>query len=1083
MAHSTLVIGVGGGGKGICNHIKYECERVYGSLEKANTFILSMDGLGHDGDYILPGEFEINSDAGSDEYYKFSNDSNPTERLTRIAKGDPQAKSDVMAQWLTPDQANKVLKAGHISPSAGFGGHRVPGHAFVYVDYLNIKDILSKKINVFKKNAQSQSDMKIIFLVGTQVGGTGAGILSDIATILSDIIKNESQMWIWNLYPLSDTYAKLNSSTFDRSVKGFSAFLNLLRMNSLTSTQFPLYIKYSESYTVRVDKYIHVPFVVDGEGKDYKYNTVPPQRGVIPIMSDFIFTYIKDCKENAAIQSQVVNYPSCSSGKKSALGRFATFGHYSLQYPWQEVNLSFKYRYANSFYRRVFDREYVARKGGISIADKLQSLNAFMRNLITLEFSIWNRKNITDVLEHLLKSNSNNRKKPSLEGLMNVKMTNIWPFTRSATDFKNETQAVQESYLKEVKDFLQVQRGKIMEDLVRGIAKAIEEIFYVRDKEGTLLPKDLKTDPGSILVFVAFLEKLIDLVKKFKDKLEGDYEKFQSEADKVQQAANNKMKVLGDTGTKRQLEEYLEGLVEYTKVQAWRLTIDSINGLTVNLIKYLETFYSRVGDSANGWIGIFREYEKETRKLWEQEDNIRKQRAEWLGRTYFPKPGGLAEDKLFEDVADPILDSMMEKVHWNICGLKADGKLIDAGQLVNPQKMVIILSIPNAGKTATIPEEYRNVITDEWLKVTRGYSFYDHIQYSENYIPAKLENFNIWQIMEIDCLSGHMRSGSIEESERNPAGYINKYRNKLIYGANFGISGTALSSSSGDNNESSYIFAPSTLAITTIPNQNMFLQNLFTTVNAQAVDTSGFSKHEIRLLNLRFNVEPTKTNSFTQGQVDYLADMKKPLLPVNIYSNEQNAERLRRVVESYIDRNFQRVFIPQVISLLNDYLETYFDGERPELTHVFEKFSLCYLSEILFAKECTFQKNITAVKQIKLTGKNNIQGYILGDIWNLPEITQKVMRFEYDNNKTWLENPARKQIVEIWRKKEEELIKEGKFTEYLTELRDKALGGEINTEKEHMPANEFYDFEIDDLLLAMRASVIEYTNAALRNLK
>ncbi|MDR3666061.1 MAG: tubulin-like doman-containing protein [Ignavibacteriaceae bacterium] len=1078
MSHSMLVIGVGGGGKGICNHIKYECERVYGSLQKANTFIFSMDGLGHDGDYILPRQYEIDYSADSKECYKFNDSANPTDRLKNLVKGNTD---DVFAQWLTQDQASSVLRAGNISPSAGFAGQRVPGHAYVFVDQNNIKKALTNVVNDFKKNSQTDDDMRVIVLVGTQVGGTGAGILSDVATMLADIITTDSKLWIWNLYPLSDTYAQLDQSTYDRSVKGFAGFLNLLRINTSTSVKFPFFIEYSKENSIKIGKYIHVPIVVDGEGENFKYNTVSPQKGVIPIMSDFIFSLIRDFKEFAAFQSQIVNYPAWIDAQPRNC-KFASFGDYSLQYSWQEVSNTFKFRFANAFYCKVFALEPTAKANGALIADNLKSLNSFMNNLISLKFSIWNKTNITSVLTLML-TGSRDRLKPSLESLMNVKMTKLWPFTRSAKEFRNEAQAVQSSYLKEVKDFIGAQRKKITGDFITGIATAIEKIFYTKDKDENLIPKDLKSNPGSLIEFVSFLENLIIDVREFQKKLDSDYKIYKPEADKFQQAAGKRMQALEDAGTKRQLEEYLQGLVEYTKIEAWRLTIESIKGLTLNLIKYLDTFYSRVGDSANGWIGIFRKYKDETEKLWSTECNIRKERDEWLGRKYLPKTGGLAEDYLFEKVAGEVLDGMMEKMFWNICGVKADGKLIDYDNLSNPQETMIVLTIPATDEVTAIPKIYKNVITEELLKVTNGYSFFNHVQYSDQYIPNLLENLNIWEIINIDFEYGHMNSENLTNLEKNLGTYITKLRNEMINGADVGISGSATAVPDNERKDSYYLFAPANLN-----NINeVFTENLYTNVDVKKkVDTSKFNKHEIRLVKLLFGVDPTQTNSFTNGQADYLKYLTKGNnQPVDNYPNEQNAERLRKIVVKNVDSNFQRVYIPEVISLLNDYLPTYHNGNKPELTHVFEKFSLCYLSETLFKDEFLFQQNITDEPKIRLTIKNksNFEYFILGEIWNLPEIAINVMRFDYEINRTWLRNPVRKKIIELWEEKEKELIKGKNIKEYLVALREKAVKGGINIEKDRKPDNKIYEFPISDLILAMRAAVIGYTNAAIKNLK
>jgi hypothetical protein len=56
MASVFLIVGVGGGGRGVLNHVKYELEQEYGTTEKARVRLVCVDGPEQD-HYVLPDDF------------------------------------------------------------------------------------------------------------------------------------------------------------------------------------------------------------------------------------------------------------------------------------------------------------------------------------------------------------------------------------------------------------------------------------------------------------------------------------------------------------------------------------------------------------------------------------------------------------------------------------------------------------------------------------------------------------------------------------------------------------------------------------------------------------------------------------------------------------------------------------------------------------------------------------------------------------------------------------------------------------------------------------------------------------------
>jgi len=1076
MANSIILIGIGGVGKGVCNHIKYECQRQFGSLRQANTFLLSMDGPADDPLYYLPGGFQIDTNAASKEFYQFSDKYNPESDIESISQGNVDSE---MARWLKPKDANNALRGGQIKPSAGFGGQRVPGHAYSHKDISNITTKLSSWIQEATQDVGNK-DICVIFLVGSQIGGTGSGLLWDIGGILKNKIGYDprSRPWLINIYPLPEAFLKTTDKPFFLSAKGFSGLQNLLRLQ-IADINSPTIITYTNAIKNRYGKIIDVPILVDGQN-DLLYYSVKPQDGIIPIVSNFIFSYIQDLNTERITQPDLIDY-SNQCGLQPRGENFASMGVYSITYPWKEILNTFKYRFTVNFYEKIFEDKEIHAEEGKKEAIKFLQTKTFLSMFLYDKIQIWKQNNLIGIYKYYKFGDANDDTTPEFFDIDEIK-TRSFGFKRKADDFVNDLNDQSKNFYDKVQFFLENQYRHINDSLVNSLQMKIIDFFYTKDRENKLVPLNLREAPHSIILFESFLQFVKDRANQFHELLQDEYNKNVHIANKLLKETDKKLADgLPNKCTEAEMNEFRENVKLKLSIQAWDGALKSMITLSNNIRTHISELYDCIGYSADGWLTIMSTYHDKMLKEWYRQTSFRAEREKWLGRRYVPKPfsqgGGLSEKKFYNDIAPSHLESMMGSIWWDIAYTP---------QYPSQSKFLLTVPIVPGYNPQSVNELYKDVIKDDWLQKTEYYSFEHHIKYAEVNLINEIKNKNIWEMLLLDFNHGYMKSSSktITNEMKNEEYYINKLTNELLNFSNVGINADSFSGSSEKRVTRNYYFSPFSYI-----GKSSFAEKFHARIqsitsrepNWRIVDTSNI--HEIRIKKVLIGVAPNNTNSYKQGMADYLKYLKDTTAyPLDIYSNEQNAEKLRRIVVQFIDRDFMRVFIPEVVHLLTDSVETYNDGKIKKETEVFETFSLFYLTEQLFLNEFIESKNKSKPPIIRL--KIKLQGidndFRLGESWNLPEIVNNVMKIDYKISNTWQENPIRAKIIELWEKFEDEEEQKGKesFKQFLESLKQKALEGKIRLDNK--PSDKDYNFPIDDLLLAMRAAVINFTTNALR---
>ncbi len=1092
------VIGIGGAGRGVCNHIKYECERIYKSLGNAHVNLICFDGPVTDPKYQIPNKFEINTSTGSPEFYQFSNSHNPTDIIKDIAGN--LTENSTLRSWLFQKDAAITAKTV-IVPEMGFGGQRTPGHAYISLQLAQIRQTLQNYYN--SCNVFSGFSQRLFFLVGSPMGGTGAGTLFDIAFIFNDIIKNDPTSIFSLVMPLPRTYVQIAP---DRNsvAKGFASMLNLIRFQCATPNYSNrIYPGQNITDYIELDRLTKVPFIVDGGGT-LNYNSKPPQKGVLPQIADMIMTTIIDSNQLNLINVDLVDIagpgPNGLVKFQEINQQYASFGVSSIIYDWQELLRTFKYRFAYSLYERILSNISSYDLGAVRANDIMNKIR-FLTHARQPDFQILPTAH-AQAMDMFTEGRGKDIPPPLGRELLAIKigkLTEEWP-PRTWEEVDNDCLRIVKR-LKEITlcGWLAHQYNAIYTSFVKEVHAEIQELFY--DQQGRA--RDLKTNPGTILELFAFVERIKEAMDAFVGHITKQKTDHKENVDNGKLLNNSLRDKIRSKNKKSITPEDLKSLrrahYELYGIYAWEETLKYMQATADAMKSFVEKLDSKIGRQSNGWILIFQTYKDFMLQAWEERLNERVEREEWMGRRYVPKPikgfTGHAENYIWDEIGVLHLDALMGKMSWNIN--HNQNKLND--DYWNPLTWQFELTYPALDNynPSVISPEFENIVKREWLNYTTNYSPEHHVLYANKHLEPDLSNLNIWDILEVDLNAGHMQAEHIPDQDKTQTFYITKITNELISNSNHGLTPNNL----GDPDplrQRRYCFYPSEIGPSSrlgVPRKDgikspgdpqIFKQSFLDHFHAH---TPGwiYSKYkfqyEIRCVDITVGVNITKTRDYADGLSQYLAYQMeretKPLAPIDIYPNEQKADHLRKVVLKHIDNNFQRIFDPTVINILNDFIPEFKGGNAMEYTDVFEKFSLCYFDKLFTEKDNPNQPGTPRFYYYIDVNGNEIK---IAEVWNLPVLANEVMKFK--GNTIANMNQLRPKVIDMWKTKWTDMQKQGgpvviQWLEnlyYMAKVQSDKVFIDVDGTRTTLPG-----FHLEDLKLAMRAAIIDYCVRVLKN--
>ena len=1071
MASAFLVIGIGGLGRGICNHLKYELEQEYGSTDNAKTKLLVIDGPEKDDVYLLPGDFQIDTGKGSREFYR--TELSPADIIKSIANRKVgQIPTDptecYISQWLSPEAARDIPTSA-MSPGDGFGGHRAPGHAFFYCDINNIQKKLQYSYNSAKtllSGGAQLSGQLIIIVAGSLSGGTGAGLLFDFLHLLRSMADKDNDMLI-TFIPMPNTYHSLMKSAGQKkelNAQNFAGLINLMRFMG-AKNDYPTIIPYSDSIIVKNSTLVNIPCLVDGDVNDARFNDVYPRFGVAPVTANFILTLIKDNLHTSAIQSSATNWSQKHIGVADDEEKYAAFGCSSVCYPYQEILKSFAYRFTVALYDEILNPQSTDLGKGESLAISILTSTTFTQ-MVADSSVIPHEPPIQPQYNPAFKSLGNKIKTgkltdatfsyPSRDFINQIPHSGR-VFGKEPIQVKKDTEKLTQRLRQEVEGWLSRQRNYIVNQYVTNVEGEIENIFY--DKSQAQRPaRTLQTLPCSLVIARDLIKCLNDKLTVFKDYSNTNYEKslFTSgskEINIISAHLTRLSEVEKKMGKSRDSQEaYLLEAQRHMDLEIWSLLMQGVVDITSDMIDRTNKLWNLIGDSADGWVNLLNRYRNFMNDKYLKDLHRRKGFDEFRLRRYAPITGGLAEDQLFGEVAEPVLVMLKSQMSWSFA--------MDAQ---NQDKYSLILHTPSVSgydETKAL-SDLRDVITGERLRGVSNYNPLRHYYYAFENLKGPLSAKTLWDILEMECKYDWINNLNITPDKRTEEEFFKDLTEEFVKQSEI-----ALNYRIGENHYSEEFTFGS------FPGDSKSfggkILNLLRAKNLKIISNEAFSK-ELRRIQVALRVPIRQWATYSEAQADYIAytDAAKQKILIDIYPHEQNAVILRKLIENKVDRSFAGTIDFAIVSALYN-LDT------------FKYFAFAYLLDLIPKKEGNSKED---PKIFYLDFSNGVVE--LAEEWNinslLHNINDPLKKIKDDE---WRSNEdVQKRIEAIWKNYENSQKTSSEIKNLLTTMETKAN----NLNYPAPPANTAKKDALGEtgrkhLKLAIQALVKNYIEAVEKNL-
>jgi len=1088
MPNVFCLIGVGGTGRGVLNHVKYELEQSFGGTEKARTVLLAIDGPPAPSQYALPGQYEIDCSPGSPEFYQLQNQMNPAGVIRRTARKTLQPGDEYVAAWLSPEEAAKI-PTQNIEPEAGFGGQPTPGHAYVSLDAGGLKHALQRvyhqALGILRgqigDDQHKQGQQVIVCLIGSHSGGTGSGLLWDIGHLLAELIYPNNDL-LFCFIPWGKSYHKLHSSDVARmesDAKNFAGLLAGLRFMH-ADNQYGTYVAYNDPNKLLSPQLISVPFFIDGDGQGVKINNAAPQVGVVPVIADFLVSLIKDDSAAGGLSQNYINWALTYMGLVKKSEKFATLGSYSIRFPQLEVLETFAYKFTCELYQEILNPTQVSASQGDTEARQLVNLITFTQMLgDPTHAPLHHTTNVNFPGDNVVNLGSYIRVghhdpiPPALPPL--AEMIKLgWLFIRkSDQDVIDEAELAMGNIKNQVGKFLGKQETRIFTAFRHKLDEKLLDLFYHRDAE-KWRPITLQENPRSIIMARDFLRSLDIMGRAFQDYVEEQFKTSYfpdgpTQPDliaKQQSLVDAKKRIMHASSgkVKAEQEDFLQEATTLLRYQVWQMYFDGVKNILRELNSYINYLWQMIGDEADGWVKLLASYYNEMNLQYTKELSKRQEFCRVHLRQYLPDPGGAAEEQLFEEEGEPVLQALLGQMSWTLA--------IDENA-PEEHRVTIILNSPKVEGFRYAPPA-RHVL-DKATNQRVAVGIYDpneHVVYARQKLRDRLARINLWKIMELDFRYDWLAEKKkiysrlpLPEARQLRKDYIKDVVDRLI------TQTAPLLSLESNPVRPEGIFMGDFIQLGNEANldqqppeftdQGRELAHwLATDLHIRLSTIPGLKnmshptlRHELRALVGYFSFPFNDWKYFHSAKTAYIHYHQDPnKVLINIYRPEQNALKIRQAIHAKLDHSFQDLLDPSVTFLLED-------------LEIFEKLSLCHLLNLIPQKR--FGERLDAAEEYYL---NHQTGIIkLATKQDLRGLYHIVCRQAFINKAGNLESNQviQNMVIELW--SQEEINNLADLAGFLANLEKQAY-------KVQCTPDQCGDMHSDHFEMAVKAIILAYVD-------
>jgi hypothetical protein len=713
--YAFIVIGVGGGGRGVLNWLKYRAQvEAPELLQTGRLQLFEFDGPLNDEHYDIPGGTRIDTGPGSPEFYQFNQ--SPVPAIRECSQG---RRVPYISDWLDAQDAQRISPVG-IDPQQGFGQSRVPGRVTLF---LEVSSIVSKIDNLLARAAQVPQEagrvglMKYVFLVGSYTGGTGGGTLNDIAHLIRSRLGERDRLVGILLLPNSYNTVQITADTVrNRDARAFAALREMLRSHGLKGMA-TTNITYSPNVQVSNHQLFDLCFLVDGEGKGFSLTNEPPIEGVCAAAADFIFS----CVLNRDVFSgDATNWIQQEITPRDAFQRFSDFGIHSFIFPKEDVLRSLSLKFAVEFYGALLTVPPEEATTGFNLACEILRCTPLTELVVT--FSQGNpvplnppvaqpRTARTDfeVLRDKYNIQGARDRFPSLD-LDPIIRVDTWLSSVSDEEVREQCRQAIARIMgdplstdrRTVNGWLNTKNVGIQNEFANKLLNTILELFYdIRTEPPKPLPLDDK--PYRLAILNNLLNELSQMLGGFKDavvNLRMNYIDSPTNVIAQQQARldeiERQMRQSGKRINQHLQRQYVQEAEILLELLAWRESILHLLSLLENIQRLVEHHRNNVGASAFSWIQLFQAYRNTLEGQLENLTAERKKREEIPVRTYFPKAGDNVEKQLYHDrvIKTNLHRTLLSQMHWDVVVEVSMAKPTELDRAMAAELILVIPEVP-----------------------------------------------------------------------------------------------------------------------------------------------------------------------------------------------------------------------------------------------------------------------------------------------------------------------------------------------------------------------------------------------------
>jgi len=685
--YAFIVIGVGGGGRGVLNWLKYRAQiEAPELLQTGRLQLFEFDGPLNDDHYDIPGGTRIDTGPGSPEFYQFRQSPVRTIRDRSQGKSVPH-----ISDWLDAQDARRISPVG-IDPQQGFGQSRVPGRVTLF---LEVNDIVSRIDNLLAKAAQVPQEvgrvgrMNYVFLVGSYTGGTGGGILNDMAHLIRSRLGERDRLVGILLLPNSYNAVQIAADTVrNRDARAFAALREMLRAQGVQGTA-TTDITYSDNVRVTNHQLFDLCFLIDGEGKGFSLTNEPPIEGVCAAAADFILSWVLN---RDVFSGDATNWIQQEITPRDAFQRFSGFGIHPFIFPKEDVLRSLSLKFAVEFYDTLLTVPPEEASTGFNLACEILRCTPLTELVVTFyqgnpvhlnppvaeprtartDFGVLRDKyNIRGARDHF----------PSLDLDPIVRIDTLFTSISDEDVREQCRRAIQRimgeplsTDLRTVNGWLNTKNVDIQNKFADELLKTMLELFYdTQTQPPTPLP--LHDRPYRLAILNDILNKLSQMLERFKEavvNLRVTYIDSPTNVVAQQQARldeiERQMRQSGKRINQDLQRKYVREAEILLELLAWRESILHLLSLLENIQRLVEHHRNNIGASSYSWMQLFQTYRDTLAGQLENLMAERKKREEIPVRTYFPKAGDKSEEQLYHDrvVAINLHRTLLSQMHWEV---------------------------------------------------------------------------------------------------------------------------------------------------------------------------------------------------------------------------------------------------------------------------------------------------------------------------------------------------------------------------------------------------------------------------------